>query len=162
MECRRIDYIRIWLFTILTINAETLYCGCICSGLASIVHRIFINVNEESKKLFSNIAGSSANYEYTLNPKNVVRTESKKLTTAKDTRISYFSELIYSSTTQVRAIRCWHHDKNETVKSFLQLTLMNKLIGKITTPRDPLRSSAFCFRPGQRILDWVYITCNWC
>ena len=31
------------------------------------------------------------NNKNTLNPKNVVRTESKKLTTAKDTGISYFS-----------------------------------------------------------------------
>ena len=36
-------------------------------------------------------------FKNTFNPKNVVRTESKKLTTAKDTGISY-----YRSTTQVR------------------------------------------------------------
>ena len=48
---------------------------------------------------------------------------------------------------QVRAIRCWHDDKNETVKSFLQRTLMNKLIGEITNPSVLCGRQLFAFGP---------------
>ena len=69
-----------------------------------------------------------------------------------------FLQLNYSSTTQVRAIRCWHHDKNETVKSFLQRMLMNKLIGKITNPSVLYGHKLFAFG-----LDNVFwIECRKC
>ena len=49
---------------------------------------------------------------------------------------------------QVRAIRCWHHDKNETVKRFLRM-LMNKLIEKT----NPSGRELFAFGPDNDFLD---------